>query len=254
GTATAGSDYTATSGTLNFAAGETAKTITVKVNGDQTVESNETVNVTLSNPTGATIATGSAVGTITNDDGQTPPTGGATVDYRVTDDWGSGHTAAVTVNAGTQSLSGWTVEFDSPAQISNIWNADIQSHVGTHYVIQNAPWNAAVAAGQTTSFGYQATPGGVASTPTNFKVNGVPVGTPPPPTQPSVSIADATVAEGNSGTKNMTFNVTLSKAATSTVTVNYATSNGTATAGTDYTSASGTLTFAAGETSKTISV
>ena len=64
-----------------------------------------------------------------------------------------------------------------------------------------------------------------------------------PPTRPSLSIADTTVAEGNTGTSNATFSVTLSKSSTTPVTVNYSTSNGTATAGADYTATTGTLTF-----------
>ena len=68
GTATAGSDYVAASGTLTFAAGETSKPIPVTVNGDTTVESNETFTVNLSGATGATIADAQGVGTITNDD------------------------------------------------------------------------------------------------------------------------------------------------------------------------------------------
>src|SRR5262249_33461567 len=52
GTATAGSDYTAASGTLTFAAGESSKSFTVAVLDDTLVEGNETVNLTLSNPTG----------------------------------------------------------------------------------------------------------------------------------------------------------------------------------------------------------
>ena len=60
----------------------------------------------------------------------------SSVTYAVGSDWGSGHTA-MTVNAGSSALNGWTVEFDSPAQITNIWNAQITSHVGTHYVISN---------------------------------------------------------------------------------------------------------------------
>jgi hypothetical protein len=71
----------------------------------------------------------------------------------------------------------------------------------------------------------------------------------------ALSINDPTaVTEGNSGTATITFTVTLSHAAASNVTVNYATANDTATAGADYTATSGTLTFAAGETSKTIAV
>ena len=71
---------------------------------------------------------------------------------------------------------------------------------------------------------------------------------------PSVSIANTSVAEGDSGTSNMAFTVSLSKAATSTVTVGYASTDGTATAGSDYTATSGTLTFAPGVTSQTVNV
>ena len=56
-TATAGSDYVSKSGTLTFAAGTTSQFVDVVVNGDTTVESNETFVVNLSSPVGATIAT-----------------------------------------------------------------------------------------------------------------------------------------------------------------------------------------------------
>ena len=68
GTATAGSDYTATSGTLAFAAGETAKTVSVPVLDDDHDEGSETLTLTLSNPSGAYLADGTATGTITNTD------------------------------------------------------------------------------------------------------------------------------------------------------------------------------------------
>lgn len=73
---------------------------------------------------------------------------------------------------------------------------------------------------------------------------------------PVVSIAAAaSVVEGNSGTTPMTFQVTLSAASASTVTVHYAVSGGTATAGVDYTVAgTGTLTFAPGGTTQNIIV
>ncbi|BCM93840.1 hypothetical protein IAD21_05731 [Abditibacteriota bacterium] len=72
-----------------------------------------------------------------------------------------------------------------------------------------------------------------------------PTATPAPTATPSpgLSINDVSITEGNSGTKNATFTVTLSGNLTNSVSVNYATSNGTATAGSDYTATSGTLNF-----------
>ena len=68
GTAKAGEDYTAASGTLTFAAGETAKTVSVAVLDDAVDEGEETFTLRLSNATGARIADGEAVGTIANED------------------------------------------------------------------------------------------------------------------------------------------------------------------------------------------
>ena len=68
GTATAGSDYTADSGTLTFAPDETSKTVAVAVLDDSHDEGNETLTVTLSNPSGAYLADGEATGTIENSD------------------------------------------------------------------------------------------------------------------------------------------------------------------------------------------
>ena len=73
--------------------------------------------------------------------------------------------------------------------------------------------------------------------------------------RPEVSAADASAREGTDA--NAAFTVSLSRAFTTaghTVTVAYATSDGTATAGADYTATSGTLTFAAGDTTKTVNV
>jgi hypothetical protein len=71
---------------------------------------------------------------------------------------------------------------------------------------------------------------------------------------PVLTITDVSVAEGNSGTTNAVLTVSLSAAAAQTVTVNYATANGTALAGADYLSTNGTLTFTAGQTSKSVTV
>jgi Calx-beta domain len=68
------SDYAANAGTISFVPGDTSETVTVQVNGDATVEANETFNVNLANATGnATIADGQAVGTILNDDRKGEP-------------------------------------------------------------------------------------------------------------------------------------------------------------------------------------
>ena len=66
GSAQAGSDYTAASGTLSFAPGETAKTVTVAVLDDSHDEGSETLTLVLSNPSGAYLADGEATGTIEN--------------------------------------------------------------------------------------------------------------------------------------------------------------------------------------------
>jgi Calx-beta domain-containing protein/hemolysin type calcium-binding protein len=97
GTATAGTDYTATSGTLVFAPGQTTKTVAVPVVGDTAYESDETFSFTLSNAVNATLGTATATGTITNDDAAPanpghyngPISSGGNIDYDVAAD---GHT------------------------------------------------------------------------------------------------------------------------------------------------------------------
>ena len=66
GSATAGADYTATSGTLSFQPGETSKTVSVPVLNDAHDEGEETLTLTLSNPSGAYLSDGTATGTIEN--------------------------------------------------------------------------------------------------------------------------------------------------------------------------------------------
>ena len=113
GTATAGSDYTATSGTLTFAAGETAKTVPVPVLDDNHDEGSETLTLTLSNPSGAYLADGTATGTITNTD-HMPQAWiarfGRTVADQVLDAveerLRSGGTAGMSVSLGGQTIGG----------------------------------------------------------------------------------------------------------------------------------------------------
>ncbi|HEX8217569.1 MAG TPA: Calx-beta domain-containing protein, partial [Allosphingosinicella sp.] len=98
GTATAGSDYSAASGTLVFAVGETSKIVEVTLNGDSTNEIDETINLTLSNASGAAVGDALGVGTILNDD--------AIVSI--------GDAQIVEGHAGTKILT-FTVSLDKPA-------------------------------------------------------------------------------------------------------------------------------------------
>jgi hypothetical protein len=75
GTATAGADYTATSGTLSFDPGEASKTVSVDVRADGTAEPRERFTLTLSAPTNATLVAGSAVATAAITDPTGPPPG-----------------------------------------------------------------------------------------------------------------------------------------------------------------------------------
>jgi len=140
-TATAGSDYVTTSGTVTFTPGQTSQPVSVTINGDTTLEPNETFNVNLSGAANATISDNQGTGTITNDDAQ-----------------------------------------------------------------------------------------------------------------PSISVNDVSVSEGNSGATSAGFTASLSNASSQTITVNYATADNTARAGVDYVATSGTLTFTPGQTSQPLSV
>lgn len=71
---------------------------------------------------------------------------------------------------------------------------------------------------------------------------------------PALTVDDVSITEPSSGSVNAVFNVSLSAASTQTVMVDYFTSNGTATAPEDYQSVNGTLTFAPGQTVRTITV
>ncbi|MGF1491710.1 MAG: glycosyl hydrolase family 28-related protein, partial [Microcoleaceae cyanobacterium] len=69
-----------------------------------------------------------------------------------------------------------------------------------------------------------------------------------------ISVSDARVVEGDAGTNNLVFNVSLSEASTEVITVDFSTASGTAVEGTDYLGNSGTLTFAPGVTEQAVTV
>src|SRR5262245_37425193 len=76
GTATAPGDYASAAGTVTFAPGKKSTLVDVSVVGDLALEQDETCTVALSNPVNASIASGTATGTIRNDDTSVPVTVG----------------------------------------------------------------------------------------------------------------------------------------------------------------------------------
>ena len=132
----------------------------------------------------------------------------ATITYTVGDNWGSGFIGNIKVPGGTSGLDGWTLEFDASFDITNIWGAEIVSHVGNHYVIRSVAWTADVPTGGQASFGFEATPGSGGTTATGFTLNGM--ADTPPVVVPTLSIDDASITEGDSGTSQLSFTVRLS--------------------------------------------
>ena len=369
GTARAGTDYTAGNGRLTFGVGDSSKTVSVTVTGDDVDEPNETFTVTLSGASGATIEDAEATGTIRDDDDEptvtlvlTPDSidengGTSTVTARlnhpsseettvtvsvapvspaVAGDYTLSGTSQLTIAAGqttstgtvtvtsvnnavdaphkTVTVSGTatnsqgvtapanvtlTIRDDddeptvtlvlTPASIPEAGGRstvtatlDHPSSEATTVTVSAAPVSPAVAgdytlsgsqltiaAGATTSTGEVTITGvdndvaaadkevTVSATATNSQGVTAPDDVPLAITdndEPGLSIANASVAEGDSGSTTLAFTVTLNPVAVSPVTVDWATADGTARAGTDYTAGNGSLTFNAGDSTRTVSV
>jgi YD repeat-containing protein len=259
GTAIAGADYTATSGTLSFAPGETSKTVSVAILDDSLYEGAETFFLNLGNPANATLAVGSATGSIVdNEPAPTVAVSNASVaegGYEVFDVTLTGPSASpITVGL---SLGGYSAtlgsDFSNAIQVSTdggtTWSGNVTAATfaagTTAFKARVQTLTDSVSEGSET-FGLTVTPSSGTS---NASATGT--GTIVDTSQPVASVSAVTVGEA-AGTA--VFTVTLSNPSASTVTVNYATSDGTAIAGSDYVAASGALSFAPGETSKTISV
>ncbi len=267
GTAVAGRDFTATSGTVTFAPGATKAEISVAVIGDAATESSETFSLVLSAPQGATLAQANAVGTILDDD-VAPAGQGVTLAFSVTGQWSNGFGGEIKLtNGGTTPIPGWKLGFTAPWTIASAWNATLlgTSAVagGTRFAVGDAGWNATVPVGGSVTIGFVGAGSGTIASPTDWTLNGLPLGggsggsgsgvvVPPLPT---VSITGAAVKEGVAGTTaKSVFTLSLSAASATPVTVAYTTTDGTAKAGSDYTASSGTVTFPAGVTTQSVSV
>ena len=250
GTADSGDDYTAKSGTLSFSAGTTSKTISVSIADDVENESDETFTVTLSNASGADLGTSTATGTIRNRRVE-PLT--ASFSGMPSEHDGSSFTFELefseNVEAGFRKIRDRAFTLDEAditlAKRKNPQSAD-----------KNKAWTITVEpdGNDTISLTLPATTNcssnrGICtaderklSHSTSATVQG-PVG---------ISVGDVEVEEGAGVV--LAFQVALTRAASSALTVDYSTSDGTATAGADYTSTSGTLTIGAGSSSGTVEV
>ena len=246
GTAVAGSDYTAASGTLTFTPGQTQQTIDVTVSGDTLVELDEAFTVTLSSASNATIADASAMGTITNDDAMPEVSLFASPKTIVENGGVSTLTAAL---SGTSSLVVTVALAYSNANVTGPASIVVPAGRLTAQVTVTAVDNAVDEPDRTVEVSVDSVTNG-----TEDGVQAVTLTLTDDEGAPSLSIADASISEGASGTSVMTFTASLSAASGQTVTVDYATSDLTATAGSDYTAASGTLTFTPGQTQQTFGV
>jgi Ca2+-binding RTX toxin-like protein len=255
GSATAGTDYVATSGSLSFAAGETAKTVTVSLVNNAAAELDESFSLQLSALVGATTLDPSGTAVIAANDAPAVASPLITVENVTVGENETHATFVVRLSApSTQTVTvGYSQSNGTAANGSDYQAMGSQTLTfapgETVKSIQVNLLDGAAAEGAETFFLnlFSATNADIGTTFARATIidNDAPAGT------PLVSVSDLVVDE-QAGT--VTFAVTLDRPSTGVVSMNYGTVDGTAVAGTDYVAASGTLSFAPGETVKTVSV
>ena len=269
GTATAGNDFQATSGVLTFSPGTTSLTVSVPVVGDRAGEPYESFALAFTDPTNAFILDATGSGNIVDDE----PV--ASIDY--------GPVYVTEGNSGTTAAT-FTVRlaaaYDAPVRVNySTFEGDTDFPYWGPYGIYYGPPEATAgtdfetnvgtvtfAPGETVKTVVVAVKGDVTSEDDEYfslNLTGSPDATLGAQhavaaildDEPRASVGEASVTEGNTGTKTITFTVTLSSPPTAPVTVTYDTQDGSATAaGGDYQAKTGTVTFGIGETSKTVTV
>lgn len=134
GSATAPGDFTAASGTVTFAVGQQTRPVNVTVIGDNLVEPDETLQITLSAPTGATLGTATATGTIVNDDSAAL----SIADVALPEGNGGGNTPFVfTITSSSPSSTPITVNF-ATSNMSALSPADYAAATGVATIAANA--------------------------------------------------------------------------------------------------------------------
>ncbi|MFW6638668.1 glycoside hydrolase family 48 protein [Nocardiopsis algeriensis] len=147
------------------------------------------------------------------------------VDYRITNDWGSGFTADVTVTNNGSPVSPWSLgwEFPGNQQITNSWNGT-HSQSGSSVTVTAPAWSPGLGTGQSATFGFQGTGSGAA--PTAFSLNGTACGedAEPEPEESELVVSPTSVSLDPGG--SATFDVALSAEPEDTVDVTVERSSG----------------------------
>ena len=264
-TCAAGIDFVNTGGTVSFANGQASQTFTVAICNDTVFEGNETFNVTLSGATGgATIGT-PATATVTIVDDEVAQPGVLQFNATTYSVGEAAGTATVTVTRTGGTDGAVTVNY---ALANGTATGGATCAAGVDYI--NTGGTVSFANGETSkTFTVMICNDTVVESNETFTATlsaatgGATIGTPATATitiidddvvVPSLTINDVRVFEGDTGTVNAVFTVTASTTSTTAFSVTYSTADNTATAGVDYTAVSGTLTFAPGQTTRTITV
>ena len=255
--ATAPADYVTASGTVTFTPGQTTKTVAVTIKGDTLDENDELALVSFTNPANATIGGvyGLGFATITDDDPLPVIVPGSASIVE-----GNSGTKVIQVPVSLSAPSGRTVT----ASWSTLGNT---ATAPADYVA--AAGSVTFAPGQTTKTVAVTIKGDTLdendelalvsfTNPANATIGGVyglgfATITDDDPL-PVIVPGSASIVEGNSGTKVIQVPVSLSAPSGRTVTASWATLGNTATAPADYVAAAGSVTFAPGETTKTVAV
>ena len=255
------SDYNSDSGSLLFTPGQTSKTVTILVNGDTQVEPDETFTIELSelsnNSRDISISDGSGLGTITNDDQANVNI--SSVSEVETD---SGQTGFVfTVTLTDPSAATTTVDYATSDGTALVADGDYDAATGTlTFVPGDTEETFTVYVNGDTKVESDET---FTATLSNLVQGGLEVymgtpsgtGTIENDDSAVINVADVTQNEGNSGTTDFDFIISMDYPSDAIVTVDYVTADGSANSGTDYTAyTTTTLTFNPGEVSKTVTV
>ena len=253
GSATATDDYTTTSGSLTFTPSQTSKSVSVPLVQDALSEDTETFTVDLTNASGAPVTAPQGIGSITDDDADPSFTvddvsvaegaaGSASATFTVALSAAAGRETAVdistsdaTATAGTDYTSASSTLTFAPGETSKTFAVSV---AGDLVFESDESFDVTLASPVNADLGDQADVGTI----TNDDLT------------PGLSVDDVSIVEGNTETSTATFTVSLSTPSAFASSVNWSTIDGTATAGVDYVAGSGGVSFAVGETSKTVTI